>query len=173
MPSAPGDDRDYFGSKPLFYVPEQSAIFNIIIHAIYRISCARHPTHPAFAALLAAIAALPKYGVDLHASNIFAPTSRTPPSPLSAQLLVHAFAKPDRAFDLYALAVAFAHLRALPLPALTDNMSLAEDADADLQESEIRAAFSPVAVVDRVDLLCARWAMVLVLFSLTVVPGRY
>ncbi|KZP11182.1 hypothetical protein FIBSPDRAFT_871818 [Athelia psychrophila] len=114
---------DYFGAKPLFYVPETAAVFNIVIHAIYRISCAHH--HPAFAAL-------PKYGVDLHASGVLAPTANTPPSPLFAQLLSHA-PDQDRAFDLYALAAqnnlhalavaASAHLRALPLHALTDDMA--------------------------------------------------
>ncbi|KZP29236.1 hypothetical protein FIBSPDRAFT_213166 [Athelia psychrophila] len=99
----PPQAGDYFGAKPLFYVPETAAVFNIVIHAIYRVSCAHH--NPTFDALLAAVGALPKYGVDLHATGLLAPAPHTsaPPSPLFAQLLSHA-PDPDRAFALYALA---------------------------------------------------------------------
>lgn len=113
-------DEGYFGANPLFAVPETSMVFNIIIHTIYRVSCAHY--HPAFHDLADAVSALHKYGIDLS-------TIITPMSSLFNLLLSHA---PDQAFDIYALASqhelhdlavsASAYLRAFPLCNLTDEM---------------------------------------------------
>ncbi|KAF7983307.1 hypothetical protein HWV62_22984 [Athelia sp. TMB] len=113
-------DEGYFGANPLFAVPETSMVFNIIIHTIYRVSCAHY--HPAFHDLTDAVSALHKYGIDLGATI-------TPTSSLFNLLLSHA---PDQAFDIYALASQYelydlavsasAYLRTFPLCNLTDEM---------------------------------------------------
>ncbi|KZP04985.1 hypothetical protein FIBSPDRAFT_967658 [Athelia psychrophila] len=114
-------DEGYFGASPLFAVPETSMIFNIIIHAIYRVSCAHY--HPSLDDLTEAVGALQKYGIEPSALI-------TPTSALFNQLLSHA---PDRAFDIYAFASqhnlhdlavsASAYLRAFPLCDITDEMT--------------------------------------------------
>lgn len=116
-----GESGCYFGANPLFAVPETSAVFNIIIHTIYRVSCAHY--HPSFDDLAETLSALQKYGIEPKVLV-------TPTSPMFSVLLSHA---PDRAFDIYALAsqynihdlavAASAYLRAFPLCDLTDEMA--------------------------------------------------
>ncbi|KZP23315.1 hypothetical protein FIBSPDRAFT_701262, partial [Athelia psychrophila] len=111
----------YFGSKPIFSVPETSMVFNAIIHAIYRVSCTHH--HIPFDVLVEAVGTLQKYGIKV--ADVL-----TPPSSLCDMLLSYA---PARAFDVYTLAsqhnlhglavAASAHLCAFPLYDPTDEMA--------------------------------------------------
>jgi hypothetical protein len=73
-------------------VPERSHVLNIVLHAIYDLSCTQYS--PSFDTLVEAVSALKTYGVALK--NVI-----TPSSPLYDVLLTHAIARP---LDLYALA---------------------------------------------------------------------
>ncbi|KAF8627193.1 hypothetical protein AX15_004511 [Amanita polypyramis BW_CC] len=103
-------------------VPEVSAILNIILHAIYDMSCAHYS--PPFPLLVNAVDCLPVYGIS--------PKTRiTLTTPLYAILLSYA---PLFPLDLYALAAAHdiydlavstsTHLLSFPLATLSDEMAL-------------------------------------------------
>lgn len=61
LPSHPSNDEGYFWESPLISVPEISAVFNVMIRAIYRVSCAHYT--PSFETLAEAIRSLRTYGV--------------------------------------------------------------------------------------------------------------
>lgn len=77
---------------PLVRVTEPFATINIVLHTVYDISCA--PFAPQVPALTAAIKALIKYGISLHAHI-------APGTPLFVVLAAHI---PGHALELYALA---------------------------------------------------------------------
>ena len=103
-------------------VSEASAVLNIILHAIYDMSCAHYS--PPFPLLVNAVDCLPVYGID--------PKIRiTPSTPLYAILLSYAPLFPldlyalAAAHDIYDLAVATSsHLLSFPLATLSDEMAL-------------------------------------------------
>ena len=106
---------------PIVDVPETSTVLNIILHAVYSLSCAHYS--PSFGHLCSAVRRLPIYGIR--------PIDHTSPiSPLFSLLLSHAPLFPlelyalAASFDLYDLAVATSsHLLSLPLFSLTDEMA--------------------------------------------------
>jgi len=116
--SMPEHPDDLLGS--IVTVPESSGVLNIVLHAIYNISCARYS--PPFGAIAEAISALKVYGVSLH-------SRLSPPSSLSSLLLSYAPIVPIElytlaaSYDLYEVA-AFAsqYLHSLSLASLTDDM---------------------------------------------------
>ncbi|KAF9058135.1 hypothetical protein BJ165DRAFT_1334371 [Panaeolus papilionaceus] len=102
-------------------VPDNSTILNIVLHAIYDLSCAHYS--PSFASLITAVNRLPVYGIRTK-SRI------TPSSPFFSLLLSHAPLYPlelyalAAAHDLYDLAVSTSsHLLSFPLSSLTDEMA--------------------------------------------------
>ncbi|KAJ7228721.1 hypothetical protein GGX14DRAFT_509410 [Mycena pura] len=104
--------------QPVLDVPESSAVLNVILHAIYALSCSHYA--PPFDTLVKAVESMPVYGLN--------PKSMIRPStPLFTLLLSQA---PLFPLELYALAAQFqieelavptsAHLLAFPLSRLTD-----------------------------------------------------
>ncbi|KAL4258452.1 BTB domain-containing protein [Pleurotus pulmonarius] len=104
------------------HVPETSAVLNVILHAIYDMSCAQYS--PSYEVLATAVERLPLYGIS--------PASRIlPTTHLYTLLLSHA---PLRPLELYALAASFAldalavatssHLLGLHLSSITDELAL-------------------------------------------------
>lgn len=108
-------------SDAIIAIPERSAVINIVLHAMYGMSCTHYS--PSFEELEEAIAALQIYGITVS-------TFASPGSPLSNALLAHA---PTRPLDLYALAAYYGlhelavstspHLLSFSLPSLTDEMA--------------------------------------------------
>lgn len=92
LPISPSDDITYFGSEPMLSVPECSDVFNVVVHAIYGMSCAHYD--PSFDTLAEAVSAMKVYGVIPN-------TVITPSSPLYDLLMTYAS---TRAIDIYALA---------------------------------------------------------------------
>jgi len=116
LPASPPKDSDQVG--PIRTVPESSAIFNIILHTIYDISCAHYS--PSFGSLVSAVDALKFYGIPLRSRIV-------PSTPLFTVLLSHAPLYPLELYslaayyDLYDLAVSTSsHLLSFPLATLTD-----------------------------------------------------
>jgi len=112
-------DQDQLG--PILPVPESSVVLNILLHAVYNMSCAHYA--PSFFALESAVTALKTYGVPLH-DRIANSTH------LYTSLMSHAPHYPLELFalasshDLYDLAVsASSHLLSLTLASLTDDMA--------------------------------------------------
>ncbi|KAG6817441.1 hypothetical protein H0H87_008609 [Tephrocybe sp. NHM501043] len=108
---------------PIIDVQENSAILNIILHAIYDISCAHYS--PSFPQLVAAVHRFQFYGVDPKSTIL-------PNSPLYSLLLSHAPLYPLELYslaanyDLHDLAVSTSsHLLSFPLSSLTDEMAQA------------------------------------------------
>lgn len=102
-------------------IPETSTVLNIILHAIYEISCSHYS--PSLSNLVNAVTQLPYYGIHPK-SHI------TPSTPLYSLLLSYAPLYPIElyalaaSFDLYDLAVLISsHLLSFPLSSLTDDMA--------------------------------------------------
>jgi len=118
LSSLPPPTRD---QQLMVTVPEVSAVLNIILHAVYNMSCAHYS--PPFSLLVDAIDRLAVYGIS--------PKMRiTPSTPLYAILLSYAPLVPldlyalAAAYDLYDLAVATSsHLLSFPLASLSDEMA--------------------------------------------------
>lgn len=108
-------------SDAIIAIPERSVVINIVLHAVYGMSCTHYS--PSFEELEEAVAALQIYGLTVS-------TFASPGSPLSNALLTHA---PTRPLDLYALAASYGlheltvstspHLLSFSLPSLTDEMA--------------------------------------------------
>lgn len=115
-PPSPNKDRD-----TIVDIPETSTTLNIILHAVYEMSCAHYS--PTFLTLAAAVHRLPFYGIR--------PKSRiNPATALYTILLSHAPLYPLELYalaathDLYELAVATSsHLLSFPLASLSDEMA--------------------------------------------------
>lgn len=112
----PSDAQD-----PVIPVPENSIVLNILLHAVYDMSCVHYS--PSFAALVTAVNRLPVYGIP--------PKKHIAPSTsLFSLLLSHAPLYPLELYalaashDLYDLAVSTSsHLLSFPLASLTDEMA--------------------------------------------------
>lgn len=101
-------------------LPESSAELNIVLHAIYNMSCAHYS--PSFESLVSALAVMNTYGISVE-KHI------TRSTPLYNLLLFHAPLYPlelytlAASYDLYDLAVpASSHLLSFSLASLTDEM---------------------------------------------------
>jgi hypothetical protein len=109
------------GDWPILPVPERSAVFNVVMHAIYDMSCIQYS--PSFDTLVEAVNALITYGVA--PKNVITSTTS-----LYHVLLTHATSRP---FDLFALAsqhdlsdLAIAtstHLLSISLSTISDEMA--------------------------------------------------
>ncbi|TFK43589.1 hypothetical protein BDQ12DRAFT_186767 [Crucibulum laeve] len=118
LPAPPPSTKD---QDIILAIPETSTVLNVLLHAIYDMSCAHYS--PTFATLVSAVSHLPLYGVR--------PKSRIlPATPLFTLLLSHAPLFPlelyalSASFDLYDLAVSTSsHLLSFPLSSLTDEMA--------------------------------------------------
>ncbi|EGN92122.1 hypothetical protein SERLA73DRAFT_117737 [Serpula lacrymans var. lacrymans S7.3] len=116
-PKSPSSDM----LQNIIHVPEPSAVLNVVLHAIYNISCAHHA--PSFHTLEAAVPSLRKYGMSLE-------RYMSPSTPLYSLLLSHA---PLYPLELYTLAASYdqhdlaastsAHLLSTPLDSLTDDVA--------------------------------------------------
>ncbi|KLO14552.1 hypothetical protein SCHPADRAFT_903224 [Schizopora paradoxa] len=102
-------------------LPETSTVLNIVLHAIYGLSCAHYS--PSLTDISTAISTLKVYGFPLR-------TYLAPATPLSTTLLSHA---PTAPLDVYAIAAAHnlhdlavstsPHLLSFSLPSLTDDQA--------------------------------------------------
>lgn len=106
---------------PVILIPESSTILNIVLHAVYDLSCSHYS--PSFESLAAALNAMTTYGISLQ-------THIAPTTPLHSLLLSHALIYPlelyalAASYDLYDLAVpASAYLLSFSLASLTDDMA--------------------------------------------------
>jgi hypothetical protein len=120
LPSIRERSDDTFGH--IIAVPESSVVLNVILHAIYNLSCAKYD--PPFDAIAAAISALKAYGIPLHARL-------SPGSPIFSLLMSHAPVVPlelytlAASYDLFDLAaIASQYLHSLSLASLTDDMAI-------------------------------------------------
>jgi hypothetical protein len=119
LPAPSPKDENHFG--PILTVPESSAVFNIVLHTIYDMSCAHYS--PSFEHLVAAVHSLKSYGISLN-------TRIAPSTPLFTLLLARA---PLHPLELYALAAYYdlnelaistsSHLLSFQLSSLTDVMA--------------------------------------------------
>lgn len=107
--------------EPLVALPEHSSVVNVMLHAIYNLSCSHYS--PSVETLLAAVEALNKYGVPV-------PKYVAPSTPLFQAILAVAPLSPIEvyslagAYDLYELAIPVSsHLLAYPLSNLTDELA--------------------------------------------------
>ncbi|THV08616.1 hypothetical protein K435DRAFT_814998 [Dendrothele bispora CBS 962.96] len=106
----------------VIHVPEQSPVLNVILHAVYDMSCAHYS--PPFEVLVMAVNSFHDYGIE--------PRSRIVPStPLYTLLLSHAPLFPldvytlASKYDLYDLAVSTSpHLLSFQLSSLTDEIAV-------------------------------------------------
>ncbi|KAL0949775.1 hypothetical protein HGRIS_009814 [Hohenbuehelia grisea] len=120
-PLATNPDGTPADTQPILKVPEQSTVLNVILHAVYDMSCAHYS--PTLDILSTAIDRFPAYGLQ--------PAARIKPqNPLYSLLLSYA---PLQPLELYALAAAHdlnelavttsSHLLGYPLATLTDEMA--------------------------------------------------
>lgn len=107
---------------PIVPVPESSVVLNLILHAIYDMSCAHYA--PSFSALETAVNGLRVYGVSLYdhlarGSHLYTLLlSHAPLYPLDLYALA-------ASYDLHDLAVATSsHLLSFSLSSLTDEMAM-------------------------------------------------
>jgi hypothetical protein len=121
LPILVPEDSNYFGPGPILAVPESSSVLNIVLHAIYDLSCVQYS--PSFDTLVEAVSTLETYGVAPQ--NAIAPDT-----PLYDILLTHAAARPLELFalasqhDLYDLAVVTSsHLLSFSLSTVSDEMA--------------------------------------------------
>jgi hypothetical protein len=121
LPVPSPETTDYFGPGPILAVPEHSSVFNIVLHAIYDMSCVQYS--PSLDTLIDAVNALKTYGVA--PKNVI-----TPGTPLYNILLTHATSRPLDLFafasqnDLDPLAVAAsASLLSFSLSTISDEMA--------------------------------------------------
>ena len=119
LPPSPSAKSGPMG--PVVLVPDPSIILNIVLHAIYDMSCSHYS--PSFESLAAALNAMTTYGVSLR-------THVAPATPLHTLLLSLAPIYPlelyalAALYDLYDLAVpTSAHLLSFSLASLTDEMA--------------------------------------------------
>ncbi|KAJ7937106.1 hypothetical protein B0H13DRAFT_1944245 [Mycena leptocephala] len=115
LPISPSHDDD---EPPVLNIPESSPVLNVILHAIYDMSCTHYS--PPFETLVNAVDSMPIYGVNPKSTIL-------PSTPLFTLLLSHA---PLFPLELYALAAHYdifdlavptsSHLLAFPLSRLTD-----------------------------------------------------
>jgi len=121
LPVMPNDNGDYIGLGPILPVPERSSVLNVVLHAIYDMSCVRYS--PSFDTLVQALSALRTYGVT--PKNVI-----TSSNSLYHVLLTYASSRPLDLFalaaehDLNDLAVATsAHLLSISLSTISDEMA--------------------------------------------------
>ncbi|KAJ7047427.1 hypothetical protein C8F04DRAFT_1058802 [Mycena alexandri] len=117
LPISPTSDDE----PPVLNVPEASPVLNVILHAIYDMSCSHYS--PSFETLISAVDSMPIYGINPKSTIL-------PSTPLFTLLLSHA---PLFPLELYALAAHYdiydlavptsSHLLAYPLSRLTDQIS--------------------------------------------------
>ncbi|KAJ7283709.1 hypothetical protein C8J57DRAFT_1293340 [Mycena rebaudengoi] len=117
LPLPPVDSVD----PPVLDIPESSPVLNIILHAIYELSCAQYS--PTFDTLVKAVDSMPIYGINpkshiLPSTSLFTLLlSQAPLFPLELYALA-------AHYDVYDLAVpTSSHLLAFPLSRLTDVMA--------------------------------------------------
>lgn len=119
LPPTTHQDKDQFG--PIISVSESSIVLNIVLHAIYDMSCAHYS--PSLDALSSSLTAMKTYGIPLHnrtAHNTHLYTLLMSHAPL-CPLELYALAA---SHDLYDLAVSSSsHLLSMSLPSLTDEMA--------------------------------------------------
>ncbi|KAF9569051.1 hypothetical protein CPC08DRAFT_702169 [Agrocybe pediades] len=106
---------------PVIPIPENSTVLNVILHAVYDMSCAHYS--PSFPCLVTAVNRLPVYGISTKLCI-------SPSTPLFSLLLSHAPLYPIELYalaashDLYDLAVSTSsHLLSYPLATITDEMA--------------------------------------------------
>jgi len=102
-------------------IPQEAAVLNVILHALYNISCAHHA--PPLQTLLTAVSEMPLYDINPKKHVI-------PGTPLYMILLSHA---PLHPIDVYSLAAHFdledlavnssSHLLSYPLSSITDEVA--------------------------------------------------
>jgi len=119
LPAPPAKDGEPL--CPFLTVQEPSAVYNILLHTIYDMSCAHYS--PSFEHLVTSVHALKSYGIPLS-------TRIAPSTPLFTLLLSHA---PLHPLELYALASYYdlaelatstsSHLLSLQLSSITDRMA--------------------------------------------------
>ncbi|KAG7094987.1 hypothetical protein E1B28_005784 [Marasmius oreades] len=115
--------KDLRGTRrTVIHVPEQSAILNIVLHAVYGLSATRYA--PTFDELSRAVDRLEAYGV--HPS-----TEITAASALHSTLLSHAHVDPMKVYllaakhDIFDLAVSTSsHLLSFPLNKITEDIAI-------------------------------------------------
>jgi hypothetical protein len=107
--------------QEIINIQDDSTTLNIILHAVYNISCTHYA--PSFQQLAAAIRRFPAYGLQVNAYI-------GPSAPLYSLLLSHAPLCPidlyalAASFDIYDLAVATSsHLLSFPLSSITDELA--------------------------------------------------
>lgn len=93
LPTSPGSPNDQ--GDAVISVPDNSTILNIVLHAMYEMSCAHYS--PTFSTLASAVNRLPAYGISPKKHIVAS-------SPLFALLLTQA---PLYPLELYALAATF------------------------------------------------------------------
>ncbi|KAA1471662.1 hypothetical protein DENSPDRAFT_837701 [Dentipellis sp. KUC8613] len=120
LPQGHMDELD--GNPPLLFVPENSAVLNVILHTIYNMSTAQFL--PATRTVVDAVDAMTTYGIP-------AKTYIGPSTPLFLHLLTIAVIHPIEIYalagslDIFELAVgASAHLLSYSLPSLTDELAV-------------------------------------------------
>ncbi|KAJ7122323.1 hypothetical protein C8R44DRAFT_164727 [Mycena epipterygia] len=116
LPISPSDGAD----PPVLHVPEPAPVLNIVLHAIYDMTCAHYS--PPFDTLVRAVDSMPIYGITPKLNIL-------PSTPLFTHLLSQA---PLFPLELYALAAhhdvidlavpASSHLLGFPLSRLTDQV---------------------------------------------------
>ncbi|KAI0650261.1 hypothetical protein C8Q79DRAFT_375277 [Trametes meyenii] len=107
---------------PIIPLPDASTVLNVVLHAMYEISCAHY--HPSLDTLITAVDAMAVYGL--------APKEHiAPSSPLYAMILSQAPVQPIAVYalaashDLYELAVPVSsHLLSFSLHTLTDELAM-------------------------------------------------
>lgn len=116
---SPPPEKDSVGA--VIPTPEPSTVLNVVLHALYGLSCAHYSPSPA--TLFAALDALASYGADVSAAA-------APGTPLFALLLAQSPVAPLEVYahaahhGLHALAVAVSpHLLGLSLAALDDALA--------------------------------------------------
>ncbi|KAH8103813.1 hypothetical protein BXZ70DRAFT_998754 [Cristinia sonorae] len=109
-------------SMPLVaFVPQDSLLFNIIIHTIYKLPCSQY--NPPLDILLDAVYGLKTYGIPLHELNDFTRSlygcimAQIPRRPLEVYLVAA-----ENNIEVLAVASS-AHLHSLYLPDITDEMA--------------------------------------------------
>ncbi|KAI0638007.1 hypothetical protein C8Q77DRAFT_1153697 [Trametes polyzona] len=122
LPSNMGDINKNDELGTVVPLPEVATVLNVILHAVYEISCAHY--HPSIDTLIAAVDAMPTYGLS--------PKEHVAPSkPLYSLILNQAPMRPIVVYalaashDLYDLAVPVSsHLLSFALHSLTDELAV-------------------------------------------------
>ncbi|RPD67354.1 hypothetical protein L226DRAFT_586493 [Lentinus tigrinus ALCF2SS1-7] len=122
VPPTPTKTKSVDELGPVVALPENATVLNVVLHAVYEVSCAHY--HPSIDTLIAAVDAMAHYGIS--------PKQHISPStPLYNLILSQAPMQPivvyalAAAHDLYDLAVPVSsHLLSFTLHSLTDELSL-------------------------------------------------